>query len=80
MNVSRSFVLTGPPPEILKIHLRDEVLSPEVELKVLARDTPTFSGSDLKRESSCPAVFGRIVSSSTVHFSRFVRICSIRRS
>jgi len=34
--------------EILKIHLRDEALSPEVDLKVLARDTPTFSGSDLK--------------------------------
>jgi len=34
--------------EILKIHLRDEVLSPEVDLKVLARDTLTFSGSDLK--------------------------------
>lgn len=39
------------PPEILKILLRDEVLSPEVDLKVLARDTPTFSGSDLKRKS-----------------------------
>lgn len=34
--------------EILKILLRDEVLAPEVDLKVLARDTPTFSGSDLK--------------------------------
>lgn len=44
------FCLIGP-PEILKIHLRDEALSPEVDLKVLARDTPTFSGSDLKRKS-----------------------------
>ncbi|KAH9966733.1 hypothetical protein BC827DRAFT_1264662 [Russula dissimulans] len=34
--------------EILKILLRDEDLSPEVDLKGLARDTPTFSGSDLK--------------------------------
>ncbi|KAI9510850.1 hypothetical protein F5148DRAFT_1298209 [Russula earlei] len=34
--------------EILKILLREEVLSPEVDLKALARDTPTFSGSDLK--------------------------------
>ncbi|KAI0256767.1 hypothetical protein BJV78DRAFT_1272850 [Lactifluus subvellereus] len=34
--------------EILKILLRDEDLSPEVDLKILARDTPTFSGSDLK--------------------------------
>lgn len=34
--------------EILKILLRDETLSPDVEMKTLARDTPTFSGSDLK--------------------------------
>ncbi|KAF8274954.1 hypothetical protein EI94DRAFT_1824992 [Lactarius quietus] len=34
--------------EILKILLRDETLSPDVDLKALARDTPTFSGSDLK--------------------------------
>jgi ATP-dependent Zn protease len=51
IKISFLFVLTGP-PEILKIHLRDEVLSPEVDLKVLARDTPTFSGSDLKRTPS----------------------------
>jgi ATP-dependent Zn protease len=44
------FVLTGL-PEILKILLRDENLSPEVDLSILARDTPTFSGSDLKRKS-----------------------------
>jgi len=50
--MSYSFVLNRP-PEILRIHLRDEGLSPEVDLKVLARDTPTFSGSDLKRKSSC---------------------------
>ena len=43
------FVLTMP-TEILRIHLRDEVLSPGIALKDLARDTPTFSGSDLKRE------------------------------
>lgn len=34
--------------EIMKILLRDETLSPDVDLKALARDTPTFSGSDLK--------------------------------
>ncbi|KAH9063373.1 P-loop containing nucleoside triphosphate hydrolase protein [Lactarius vividus] len=34
--------------EILKILLRNETLSPNVDLKALARDTPTFSGSDLK--------------------------------
>ncbi|KAH9180615.1 hypothetical protein EDB89DRAFT_1920100 [Lactarius sanguifluus] len=34
--------------EILKILLRNEALSPDVDLKALARDTPTFSGSDLK--------------------------------
>ena len=44
--------------EILRILLRDEVLSPEVDLKVLARDTPTFSGSDLKRKL---AVVDRVV-------------------
>lgn len=41
------------PTEILKIHLRDEALSPGIDLKDLARDTPTFSGSDLKRELPC---------------------------
>ena len=71
-------VLTWP-SEILKIHLRDEVLSPEVDLEVLARDTPTFSGSDLKRKSSC-AIFDWTLSSSKSTFSRLVRICSIRRS
>ncbi|KAH7889284.1 hypothetical protein F5I97DRAFT_497878 [Phlebopus sp. FC_14] len=34
--------------EILKILLRDETLSPEVDLKALAKRTETFSGSDLK--------------------------------
>jgi SpoVK/Ycf46/Vps4 family AAA+-type ATPase len=43
-------------PEILKILLRDEDLSPEVDLKVLARGTPTFSASDLKRKSAFPLV------------------------
>ncbi|KAI9446395.1 hypothetical protein H4582DRAFT_2116806 [Lactarius indigo] len=38
----------GEREEILKILLRDETLSPDVDLKALARDTPTFSGSDLK--------------------------------
>ncbi|KAI0065437.1 AAA-domain-containing protein [Artomyces pyxidatus] len=34
--------------EILKILLRDEDLAPNVDLKKLAQDTPSFSGSDLK--------------------------------
>ncbi|OCH95005.1 AAA-domain-containing protein [Obba rivulosa] len=34
--------------EILKILLRDETLSPDVDLKVLAKRTECFSGSDLK--------------------------------
>ncbi|KAI0306509.1 hypothetical protein B0F90DRAFT_1808197 [Multifurca ochricompacta] len=34
--------------EILKILLRDETLSPDVNLKTLAQLTSTFSGSDLK--------------------------------
>ncbi|KAG2158392.1 uncharacterized protein EDB93DRAFT_1238140 [Suillus bovinus] len=34
--------------EILKILLRDETLAPEIDLKVLATKTESFSGSDLK--------------------------------
>ncbi|EIN07490.1 AAA-domain-containing protein [Punctularia strigosozonata HHB-11173 SS5] len=34
--------------EILKILLRDETLAPDVDLKALAKQTETFSGSDLK--------------------------------
>lgn len=37
--------------EILKILLRDETLSSELDLKVLAKKTESFSGSDLKRGS-----------------------------
>ena len=39
--------------EILKILLHDEPLAPDVDLKVLARKTESFSGSDLKRTSLC---------------------------
>lgn len=35
--------------EIMKILLRDEVLGPDVDLGVLAKQTEAFSGSDLKR-------------------------------
>ena len=35
--------------EILKILLRDEPLAADVDLKVLAHKTESFSGSDLKR-------------------------------
>lgn len=38
--------------EILKILLRDEILSPDLDLKVLAKRTESFSGSDLKRQST----------------------------
>lgn len=34
--------------EILKIHLKDEQLDPEVSLSKLASETPFYSGSDLK--------------------------------
>ncbi|KIO28158.1 hypothetical protein M407DRAFT_231109 [Tulasnella calospora MUT 4182] len=34
--------------EILKIHLRDETLAPDVDLAVLAEQTEMYSGSDLK--------------------------------
>lgn len=34
--------------EILKIHLKDEILDPEISLAKLAADTPFYSGSDLK--------------------------------
>lgn len=34
--------------EILKIHLKQEVLDPEVSLSKLASETPFYSGSDLK--------------------------------
>lgn len=33
---------------ILKIHLKDEVLEPTISLAKLAKDTPFYSGSDLK--------------------------------
>ena len=51
--VSRSPVLScvlTRSPEIMKILLRNETLSPDVNLKALAQDTPMFSGSDLKRK------------------------------
>lgn len=34
--------------EILRIHLREELLDPDVSLAKLAADTPLYSGSDLK--------------------------------
>jgi len=40
--------------EILKILLRDETLGPDVDLKVLSKRTPSFSGSDLKRQLLVP--------------------------
>ena len=40
--------------EILKILLRDETLGPDVDLKALSKRTPSFSGSDLKRQLLVP--------------------------
>lgn len=40
--------------EILKILLRDEPIAQDVDLTVLARQTESFSGSDLKREYQSP--------------------------
>ncbi|KAH0536830.1 hypothetical protein FGG08_006328 [Glutinoglossum americanum] len=33
---------------ILRIHLKDEILAPDVDIAALARDTPSHTGSDLK--------------------------------
>ena len=41
---------------ILKIHLRDEILDPEVSLASLASQTPFYSGSDLKNMSVAAAL------------------------
>ncbi|CAL3973486.1 hypothetical protein PZA11_005717 [Diplocarpon coronariae] len=42
--------------EILKIHLKDEVLDDSVSLTKLAQDTPFYSGSDLKNLSVAAAM------------------------
>ncbi|KAL2073562.1 hypothetical protein VTL71DRAFT_10888 [Oculimacula yallundae] len=41
---------------ILKIHLKDEVLDDSVSLSTLAKDTPFYSGSDLKNLSVAAAL------------------------
>ncbi|KAI4130465.1 MAG: hypothetical protein LQ347_003360 [Umbilicaria vellea] len=41
---------------ILKIHLKDEILEPEVSLASLASQTPFYSGSDLKNLSVAAAL------------------------
>jgi SpoVK/Ycf46/Vps4 family AAA+-type ATPase len=41
---------------ILKIHLKDEVLAPDVDLSKLATETPFYSGSDLKNLSVAAAL------------------------
>jgi SpoVK/Ycf46/Vps4 family AAA+-type ATPase len=41
---------------ILKIHLKDEVLDSSVSLAALAKDTPFYSGSDLKNVSVAAAM------------------------
>ena len=47
--------------EILKILLRDETLAPDVDLKLLAKKTDSFSGSDLKRTLRPSLVFPRLI-------------------
>ncbi|KAI9666898.1 MAG: hypothetical protein M1831_001403 [Alyxoria varia] len=42
--------------DILKIHLKDEQLAPEVSLAKLAADTPLYSGSDLKNVAVAAAL------------------------
>jgi len=39
--------------EILKILLRDELLAADLDIRQLAKQTESFSGSDLKRKSIC---------------------------
>lgn len=41
---------------ILKIHLKDEILDPSVSVAKLAKDTPFYSGSDLKNVSVAAAL------------------------
>ena len=41
---------------ILKIHLKDEQLNPEISLESLASETPYYSGSDLKNLSVAAAL------------------------
>ncbi|EXJ89479.1 hypothetical protein A1O3_02546 [Capronia epimyces CBS 606.96] len=42
--------------EILKIHLRHEILAEDVDLAVLAKNTPFYSGSDLKNVAVAAAM------------------------
>ncbi|MCJ1350089.1 MAG: hypothetical protein MMC33_000070 [Icmadophila ericetorum] len=42
--------------EILKIHLKDEILDPSISLATLASQTPFYSGSDLKNLSVAAAL------------------------
>src|SRR5437762_5601145 len=39
--------------EILRVHARRIPLAPDVDLKVLARGTPGFSGADLAKSPAC---------------------------
>ncbi|KAL7412815.1 P-loop containing nucleoside triphosphate hydrolase protein, partial [Mrakia frigida] len=63
---------------ILRILLRTENLGPDVDLKQLAKDTPSYSGSDLKRELifelSCRRAF-RFSDSCTLDPSRSLCRC-----
>lgn len=56
--------------EILKILLRDETMSPDLDLKALARRTESFSGSDLKRRSTFWMMSSTILRHSPHRFMR----------
>jgi hypothetical protein len=48
LSVILSQLVTNISPEILRIHLRDEKLSEDVNLRNIASKTSYYSGSDLK--------------------------------
>lgn len=48
--------LEGDREAILRIHLKDEVLDPSVSLAAIAKDTPFYSGSDLKNVAVAAAL------------------------
>ena len=53
-----SHLTESPLAAILRILLKNETLGEDVDIAQLAKDTDTYSGSDLKREWSRPARLG----------------------
>ena len=68
LEITLSFVL-----EILKILLRDEPLDQDVDLKLLAHKTESFSGSDLKRKFF--STVGVSIGPDPLVLDRSVRLC-----